>query len=198
MPDRICLDVEILCLITSPGHNLWFRSHDTGAGPGDHPAAYPDAVDVVAGKGVPGDRFYGKASRAASTMTFLPVEAVDAVGAALGRPAWPADGSLDPRLARRTVVVRGLDANALRRTEFTLDSGDGPVSFLGGGEASPCAWMDVVLAPGARDLLRGRGGLRANPTTDGRLRVGPAVLTTTADVDPARAGESVRRRGRLP
>lgn len=198
MPHDICLDVEILCLITSPGHNLWFRSHDTGAGPGEHPVAYPPAVDVVAGKGVPGDRFYGRASRAASTMSFLAVEAVDAVGAALGRPPWPEPGSLDPRLARRTVVVRGLDLGALRRTTFSVDCGDGPVGFEAGGETSPCAWMDVVLAPGARDLLRGRGGLRANPTTDGRLRVGPAVVRTSADLDPARAGEALRRRGRLP
>ncbi|MGN6301889.1 MAG: hypothetical protein ACTHN8_12455 [Angustibacter sp.] len=108
-----------------------------------------------------------------------------------------ARGSIDPRLARRNVVVRGVDLNALRHTEFLLDCGDGPVAFTAAGETSPCAWMDDRLAPGARDALRGRGGLRTLPTTSGILRVGPAVLETAADAHPERAGQRVRRR-RLP
>jgi hypothetical protein len=37
--------------------------------------------------------------------------------------------------------------------------------------------MDVVLAPGAFKALRGRGGVRCEPLSDGRLRTGPAELT---------------------
>jgi MOSC domain-containing protein YiiM len=109
-----------------------------------------------------------------------------------------ARGSLDPRLARRNVVVRGIDLNALRGRPFALDSGDGPVRFEAAGETSPCAWMDDRLAPGARDALRGRGGLRAEPTTSGVLRVGPVRLLADVEMDPARAGEPVRRGHRLP
>jgi hypothetical protein len=36
--------------------------------------------------------------------------------------------------------------------------------------------MNVVLAPGAHNALRGRGGVRCEPLDDGVLRVGPAVL----------------------
>jgi hypothetical protein len=57
--------------------------------------------------------------------------------------------------------------------------------------------MDWALAPGARDLLRGRGGLRASPLTSGVLRVGPVVLVAPFGMDASRAGQRVRR-GRLP
>lgn len=186
--------VEIVALVVSPGHNYWFHSPDPSVGAGPHATTYPDHVDVDAGLGIRGDRFHGKVSRLASAVSFLAAEAVEAVEDDLGLSR----GSLDPRLARRNVVVRGVDLNALRHNDFTLDSGAGPVRFTAAGETSPCAWMDDRLAPGARDALRGRGGLRALPTTSGVLRVGPARLVTAADVDPARAGRRVRRRQRLP
>ncbi len=109
-----------------------------------------------------------------------------------------ARGTLDPRLMRRNIVVRGVDLNALRHSGFSLDTGNGPVQFEAAGETSPCAWMDDRLAVGARDALRGRGGLRTNPTTSGTLRVGPVVLVTDVEQDPALAGARVRRRARLP
>ena len=89
---------------------------------------------------------------------------------------------------------------AMATTTFALDSGTGPVHFQAAGETSPCAWMDDRLGPGARDALRGRGGLRAEPTSSGRLRVGPVRLVADrdADLDPTRAGDRVRRGRRLP
>jgi MOSC domain-containing protein YiiM len=45
------------------------------------------------------------------------------------------------------------------------------VAFIGTGECRPCYWMDQALAPGAEAALRGRGGLRAQILTNGRLRV---------------------------
>ncbi len=188
------MDVEIVALVTSPGHNYWFHSPDPSVGVGPHPTSYPDHVVLDAGLGIRGDRFYGKVSRLASAVSFLAAEAVEAVEHQLGLAA----GALDPRLARRNVVVRGMDLNALRHQQFTLDTGDGPVAFTAAGETSPCAWMDDRLAPGARDALRGRGGLRTLPTSSGVLRLGRATLRTDADVDPARAGERVRRRAPLP
>ncbi|GAB3672952.1 MOSC domain-containing protein [Angustibacter aerolatus] len=185
---------SIEALVVSPGHNYWFHSPDPRDGVGPYPTSYPDEVEVVAGQGIVGDRFYGKVSRLASSVSFVAAEALEAVEDELGL----ARGSLDARLTRRNVVVRGIDLNALRHTEFMLDAGAGPVSFRAAGETSPCAWMDDRLAPGARDALRGRGGLRADPTTSGRLRVGPVVLHAAVPQDPALAGARVRRARRLP
>ena len=185
---------RIDALVVSPGHDCWFHSPDPSVGVGPHPTTYPDHVDLVAGQGIRGDRFYGKVTRLASAVDFFAAEALEAVEDELGLAA----GSLDPRLTRRNVVVRGIDLNALRHNTFSLDTGTGPVQFEAAGETSPCAWMDDRLAPGARSALRGRGGLRANPTTSGTLRVGPVTLVTDAAQDPAMAGDRVRRRTRLP
>jgi len=50
------------------------------------------------------------------------------------------------------------------------------VEFQGHRPASPCAWMNVVLAPGAHQALRGRGGVRCEPLSSGFLALGPATL----------------------
>jgi hypothetical protein len=186
--------VEVVALATSPGHSYWFHSRDPSAGVGPHPTIRPQAVDVVAGQGIVGDRFFGKVEPLSSAVSFVAAEAAEEVARELGL----APDALDPVRMRRNVVLRGVDLNALRRGSFALKQGDAPpLWFEAGGETSPCAWMDAVLAPGARDLLRGRGGLRAGPVTSGRLAVGPATLLTEEAFDPARAGERVRR-GRLP
>ena len=180
-------------LVTSPGHSYWFHAKDPAVGVGPHPTLTHDEVDVVAGRGIVGDRFFGKVSKLNSAVSFVAAEAVAAVAAELGL----APDALDPALMRRNVVTRGVDLNALRRQRFALRQGDVRLEFEAAGETSPCAWMDWALAPGARDLLRGRGGLRASPLTSGPLRVGPVVLETTVEMSAERAGERVRR-GRLP
>jgi len=185
-------DAEIVDLVTSPGHSYWFHSKDPADGVGPHPTLRHVEVEVVAGRGILGDRFFGRASRTRSAMSFVAVEALEEVARELG-----AAGVLDPALMRRNVVTRGIDLNALRRQRFALRQGDAVLEFEAGGETSPCAWMDRALAPGACDLLRGRGGLRASPLTGGVLRVGHAVLETTVPTAAGRAGERVRR-GRLP
>ena len=219
--------VEIVALVVSPGHNYWFHSRDPRDGVGPHPTTCPGSVELVAGEGIVGDRFFGRTSGLASAVSFLAAEAVDEVGRALGLPPFPAEGGLDPRLLRRNVVVRGVDLNALRHKHFSITQSTpvveppsitdprSVVEFVAAGETSPCAWMDAVLAPGARDLLRGRGGLRTEPTTSGVLHLGPAVLHAWTDpgpdqltvgrlpvpadlLGPDRAADRVRRRPPLP
>ena len=187
------LSAAVVGLVVSPGHNYWFWSHDPADGVGPHPTSYPDQVEVVAGQGIRGDRFFGRATRLASSVSFVATEALEAVERDLGL----APGLLDPRLTRRNIVTRGVDLNALRHWSFGLDTGDGTVWFEAAGETSPCAWMDDRLAPGAREALRGRGGLRANPTSSGVLRLGPARLEFDGEHAQGRAGERVRR-GRVP
>jgi hypothetical protein len=64
------------------------------------------------------------------------------------------------------------------------------VLLQGGRPANPCAWLDVVLAPGAHRGMRGRGGIRCAPLSDGVLRLGPAVLRSGVRLDADRAGQA--------
>jgi MOSC domain-containing protein YiiM len=177
-------DVEVVALLASPVHR--YDGRPTGPVPaqdGDR----REVIEVRAGHGVVGDRYAGRPAHRDARLTVLAVEALEAVAAEIG-PA-----SFDPHLARRTVVLRGAEVEALRGQRFALDSGSGPVVLGGGRPAHPCAWMDVVLAPGAHAALRGRGGVRCAALSDGVLRLGSAVLASAVPLEPARAGDAVRR-----
>ena len=78
-------------------------------------------------------------------------------------------------LARRNVITRGVNLNELIGQEFEVQG----VRFLGMEECRPCYWMDSAFAPGAHELLKGRGGLRAKILTDGSLRSTARVLAAT-------------------
>lgn len=181
--------VEILHLLVSPGHAYFGRPQD---GPTPVETTDADEVRVVADKGIVGDRFFDKAAHLDAGVTFLSVEALQKAAADLGVAPF------DPLATRRNVVLRGADLASLLGQHFALDCGDGPVCFRGGRPASPCAWMDVVLADGAHAALRGRGGLRCRPLTSGTLRRGPAVLQSPVPLDPIKAGEATGRRRPLP
>jgi MOSC domain-containing protein YiiM len=84
---------------------------------------------------------------------------------------------------RRNILIRGVDIDRLRGAIFSLDTGDGPVLFKAHRPANPCAWMDVMLAPGAHKALRGRGGLRCEPLSSGQLRTGAAQLRSSIALD---------------
>lgn len=182
--------VEILHLVVSPEHAYFGRPRDGAVAVPTDDAAQ---VQVVAGKGVVGDRFYGKAAHLDAALTLFAVEALEAVAHELGT------GPLDPLAPRRTVVLRGAELPPLLGHDVVLRCGDpaDDVHLRVGRPAHPCAWMDRVLAPGAHAALRGRGGVRCTPRTDGTLRRGSALLLSPVPIDPARAGDAARR-PRLP
>lgn len=183
-------DVEVVHLLVSPEHAYFGRPRDGAA---DVPTTDADRVEVVAGKGIVGDRFYGRAAHMDAAVTLFAAEALEAIAAELGT------GPLDPLLTRRNVVLRGAELAPLLGEELVLEQGDDAVRLRAGRPANPCAWMDRVLAPGAHAAMRGRGGVRCMPLTSGVLRRGPAVLVSPVPLDPARAGDAVRRLpSRLP
>ncbi|MCQ1947217.1 MULTISPECIES: MOSC domain-containing protein [unclassified Arthrobacter] len=183
-------DVEILHLLVSPAHAYFGRAKDGAA---DVVTTDADQAEVVAGKGIVGDRFFGKAAHMDAAVTLFAVESLEAIAAELGADPF------DPLLARRNVVLRGAELVPLLGQDFVLESAGGLVEFHGGRQAHPCAWMDQVLAPGAHKAMRGRGGLRCRPLSSGTLHRGPAVLISPVPLDPARAAvPSLLRPGRLP
>lgn len=183
-------DVELVHLLVSPQHAYFGRARDGAA---DVPTTDAERAEVVAGKGIVGDRFFGRAAHMDAAVTLLAVEGLEAIAAELGTAPF------DPLLARRNVVLRGAELAPLLGEELEIESRGDVVRLRAGRPAHPCAWMDRVLAPGAHHAMRGRGGLRCVPLTDGVLHRGPAVLRSPVPLDPARAGDAVvRRASRLP
>ncbi len=183
-------DVEILHLLVSPAHAYFGRARDGAA---DVPTADAEQVELVAGKGIVGDRFFGKAAHMDAAVTLIAVEALEAMATELGTPPF------DPLLTRRNVVLRGAQLTPLLGGDFALESGGELVRLRAGRPAHPCAWMDQMLAPGAHAAMRGRGGVRCQPLSGGFLHRGPAVLISPVPLDPGQAGTpSLLRPSRLP
>jgi MOSC domain-containing protein YiiM len=160
--------VEIVQLLASPVHRYEGR-------PDDGPAPAPegelrDELELRAGLGIVGDRYFNQPAHRASSVTLQSIEQLEAVATELG-VAIP--GLLQ---TRRNILLRGVDVDALARTPFSLDSGSGPIRFADARPANPCAWMNVAVGEGAHRALRRRGGLRTGPLDDGVLRLGPAIL----------------------
>ena len=175
-------------LLASPEHRYGGRP---GSSVPEQLGDRREHIEVRAGFGIVGDRYAGRTAHRDASVTVLAAEAVDALAAELGT------GPLDPLLARRNVVLRGAEVEALRGQRFSLDCGEGEVLLQGGRAANPCAWLDTVLAPGAHRGMRGRAGIRCAPLTGGVLRLGPAVLRSAVPLDAAAAGRAVAS-GRRP
>ena len=183
-------DVEVLHLLVSPSHAYFGRAREGAA---DVPTTDAEQAEVVAGKGIVGDRFFGKAAHMDAAVTLFAVEALESIAAELDA------GPFDPLLTRRNVVLRGVELAPLLGNEFVIESGEDEVRLKAGRPAHPCAWMDEMLAPGAHKAMRGRGGVRCQVIAGGLLHRGPAVLVSPVPLDPAKAGDAnVLRPSRLP
>ncbi|BAS14060.1 molybdenum ion binding protein [Arthrobacter sp. Hiyo8] len=149
-------DVEILHLLVSSGHAYFGRARDGAA---EVPTTDAEQVDVVSGKGIVGDRFFGKAAHMDAAVTLIAIESLEAMATELGVAPF------DPLLTRRNVVLRGAHLAPLLGEEFALESRGGVVRFRGG--RPPTLLVDGP-SPGsgrARSHARARG--RALPTAFG-------------------------------
>ncbi|WP_029251633.1 MOSC domain-containing protein [Paraoerskovia marina] len=174
--------IEVLHLLVSPEHAYFGRPKEGAA---DVPTTDADRVEVVAHKGVVGDRFFGRAAHMDAAVTLFAAESLESIADELGL------GTLDPLLTRRNVILRGAELMPLIGSEITIRSGPDladAITLRPGRHAAPCAWMDRMLGPGVHHAMRGRGGLRCMPLTSGFLHRGPAVLESPVELDPARAG----------
>ena len=167
--------LEIVSLVVSPLRRYDGRPSQ-GITPFDGPE-HPESVRVRAHKGLVGDRYFNTRFTYAS-VTLIAEESLRWLEDELGA------GPFDPRLARRNIVTRGLDVEALVRSAFTIDAGHGPIRFRSITPANPCAWLDQVYAPGAHKAMRGHAGIRCEPLDDGQLSVGPATLLASRKLEP--------------
>jgi MOSC domain-containing protein YiiM len=117
-------------------------------------------IECVAGRGIRADRYFDFKDDYKGQITFFSLDVFEELCAAL------ALHDCSSAAARRNVITRAVDLNELIGKEFEIQG----VRFYGTEESAPCYWMDGALAPGAKDFLKGRGGLRAKILSDGKLR----------------------------
>jgi hypothetical protein len=157
-------EVEVVQLLVSADHRFAGRPADGPApGPADERVTQ---VRVRRGLGLVGDRYFGRAAHRDAAVTVMSEENLPTA----------VDPDCDLRATRRNILLRGVDIDAFVGAVITLDSGCGPVTFRVNRPARPCAWMDVTVGPGAQRALRGRGGVRCTPESDGVLGLGRAVF----------------------
>ncbi|MEJ6569403.1 MAG: MOSC domain-containing protein [Akkermansiaceae bacterium] len=134
-------------LFVSEGHDFYGRH---GKGRKEFPINDHDEIELVAGKGIVGDRFFDYKEDYKGQITFFDLAVYEAVKSEFALP------ELDVSVFRRNAVVSGMDLNGLIGETFQI----GDCEFEGTQEAKPCYWMDQACAPGVEEFLKGRGGLR--------------------------------------
>ncbi len=149
--------MRIRHIYISDEHN--FYGHH-GQPPGEHPMVEVREAQCVAGKGIVGDRFYDYKPDYKGQVTFFSWEVYNDLCLEFGLVDVP------PSVFRRNIIVEGADLNALIGAHFEV----GGIEFLGTVEASPCYWMNGVVAAGAEEAMKGRGGLRAKILSTGSLK----------------------------
>ena len=123
-----------------------------------------DQVSADVDHGLIGDRFSGKPG-ADRQVTLIQQEHLQAVAQLLGV------AEIDPGLARRNIVVSGINLTSLKGAEFTV----GDVVLRGTGACPPCSRMEHNLGPGGFNAMRGHGGITACVVRSGTISVGDTV-----------------------
>ncbi|WP_425246192.1 molybdenum cofactor biosysynthesis protein [Streptomyces sp. NEAU-NA10] len=158
------VEVEVVQLLVSPVHRFAGRPADGPTdGPGDQVVR---SVEVRGGLGLVGDRYFGRPAHRDAAVTIMAAENLPV----------DIDPSVDLRHTRRNILLRGVDIDSHVGSTIVLDGGSGPVAFRVNRPARPCAWMDVTVGPGAQRALRGKGGVRCTPLSDGVLTLGRATF----------------------
>jgi MOSC domain-containing protein YiiM len=116
-------------------------------------------IACVAGRGIRGDRYFDFKDDYKGQITLFSLGVFDELCAVLKVH------NASPAAARRNVITRGVDLNEFIDKEFEIQG----VRLYGTQECAPCYWMDGAFAQGAKDFLKGRGGLRAKILSDGEL-----------------------------
>lgn len=131
----------------------------------------PVAVEVVAalaGSGFSGDRYavgtgtWSGWPGAGRAVTLIAAEVLDSL---------PEACRLSAPEARRNLITRGVDLNALVGREFRI----GGARLRGQRLCEPCRHLEELTRPGVAAQLSGRGGLRADVVESGLIRRGDVL-----------------------
>jgi hypothetical protein len=129
---------------------------------------------ALANRGLDGDRYAVKAGTFTPAndtargydLTLIQAEVLDSLTLPDGRTLGYAE-------ARRNIVTRGIDLNALVGRRFRV----GDVECLGQRLCEPCSHLERLTTKGTLRGLIHRGGLRADVLTDGEVTAGDLIET---------------------
>lgn len=149
----------------------------------NQPQQARERVEIVAGAGIRGDRYFGARDEPGQNVTFVEAEAIERFAAVNGLT------SLAPSATARNVVTRGVRLNELVGKTFSI----GGLRFRGVELCEPCLTLGESLATATltpAQVVRqwvGHGGLRADALSDGELAVGAAPWLVLAEPGLERA-----------
>lgn len=163
----------VIDIVVSSGHDYWVRRGEPTM---QHGAQVIRRAELVAGRGIRGDRYFAKQPHHKGQVTLIALDAIEQIRHEFNVPDLPVT------VFRRNLVVRDLDLAECLGKHFHIQG----VEFEGVQECTPCQWMDRMVADGALEFMKQcfRGGLRARVLNDGviecdgasrehdRLRVG--------------------------
>jgi hypothetical protein len=137
----------------------------------------PIAIAIaLPGRGLQGDRYAAKAGTFTPRSDRLRGYDLTLIESEVLEQVTFANGShLTAPEARRNVITRGIDLNALVGREFTI----GSVRAVGQRLCEPCVHLQRLSRPGVVAALAHRGGLRADILTDGEIRLGDTIEAVT-------------------
>jgi MOSC domain-containing protein YiiM len=136
------------------------------------PQTSHEQVQIVAGAGIEGDRYFDHHDEPGQNVTFVEAEAIETFLAEYDAPR-------DLSITGRNVVTRGIRLNELVGREFFV----GSVRFRGVELCEPCMLLGKALALPALPAtavvkrLAHRAGLRADALSSGELAVGAKFET---------------------
>lgn len=129
------------------------------------PMTSVEQANAHPGRGLEGDRYFDEAGTFSNRhgsgheLTLVEAEVLEAEGFA-------------PQGARRNVVTRGIDLNALVGNRFRI----GDVECFGQRLCEPCAHLERLVGRALLRPLAHKGGLRADVLGDGQIHVGDRVM----------------------
>lgn len=130
-----------------------------------------DMAQIVAGRGVEGDRYFHKIGTFSQQVpgpdgeiTLIEAEALEAIRVESGVMLSAPD-------ARRNIVTRGVPLNHLVGRTFRV----GEATLRGIRLCEPCKHLAQLVGDAVLPALLHRGGLRAQIVTGGTIRCGDAI-----------------------
>ncbi|WP_292760059.1 MOSC domain-containing protein [Methylophaga sp. UBA2689] len=128
------------------------------------------AIDLVAGKGIKGDRNFDRSQWPGQNITFIELEEINAFNQRFSQQISLSD-------TRRNVITEGVRLNDLVGQIFRI----GDVSFKGVELCEPCSTLGALLQNDSLSkkavvkAFTHKAGLRADVLSDGQISVGMQI-----------------------